>query len=447
MRRYVPVLATLLLALSTVPPAVRAQGSGVVLETKPVELTAHHAGQRDGLRTVHALPESFAIGEHEFSQTRLRGTLTLAVAPGRPPSKRIRGEKILDLKVPTEKGTRKVRVHFRNVDGDRWEYRMAEGRRLEVDKVSIDLIDANADGRIDTSGADVYAWPDSALVLPLTEEILVGATKLTFVEISPDGSEVRARVEPIAGAKDQVAALVLINELRGRNGLPGVELDAELSAACTAHATYLKRNKWSGYTNPHGEVEGQPGYSAEGHSAAQRAIIMRADHASALVAFFTSYYHRAPLIDPYVERVGISTGSHVISVIDAKSGRREVGPEEPWNEPILVPADGSTGFATAFCSSGEQPEPCSNPERRGMPLMALFAAPDHGVTEFRGALVRVDGDDEASVPTIVPAARPYSRMFGLIPAKPLAGGATYRVTYHFTQNGSQETRTATFETR
>lgn len=82
-----------------------------------------------------------------------------------------------------------------------------------------------------------------------------------------------------------------------------------------------------------------------------------------------------------------------------------------------------------------------------MPLMALFAGRDHGVTEFGGELVRIDGDKHESVPTIDPEARPYSRMFGLIPARPLAGGATFRVTYHFTQNGKQESRTATFETR
>ena len=79
--------------------------------------------------------------------------------------------------------------------------------------------------------------------------------------------------------------------------------------------------------------------------------------------------------------------------------------------------------------------------------MALFAASDQPVTDFRGELVRIDDDETESVPTLVPASLGHPGMFGVIPERPLAGGAMYRVTYHFRRDDVDETRTATFRTR
>jgi hypothetical protein len=284
-------------------------------------------------------------------------------------------------------------------------------------------------------------------VQPLAKEIVVGTSRVSIVDIAPDASSLTVEVTPIEGTREQLEALAHMNEIRGRNGLPGVVLDPELSAACSAHVAYLKKTGWSGYTNPHGEVEGKPGYTAEGHRAAQQSIIMRANHVTALDAFFATYYHRAPLIDPYLEGVGISTGSSTISVIDAKSGSRDRTSDDVWDDPVLVPADGADDVLPAFCREGERPEPCTDPARRGFPLMALFARSDREVTEFRGELVRVEDGVEERVPTLAPASIGDPGMFGVIPEGPLAGGATYRVTYRFRLDGEATTRSATFRTR
>ncbi len=446
--------ATLIAALIATVLAAGAPASGgdgddvVVLAARPVVAGFGLRAQIPGLASGHAVGDVLHLGDAEYATTRLRGTLTVAVAPGKPPSKRLRKEGVVPIRVGEGRAARKVSVRFRpdgDVD-DAWTYVMAEAHAVAIGDTTIELIDADADGRLAVDAGDAYRAPGAGVQVPLTATLLVGAQHVEIRSIAADSSTVHAVVTPVAGEPDQVAALALVNDMRLRHGLPGVTLDAELSAGCSAHASYLRKNKWSGYTNPHFEQEGNPGYSEAGASAGLAGAIMGASHPVAIHAFYVSYYHRSAFVSPYLERIGVSTGTPGISVVDAKSGTRDPTSDDTWHDPSMVPADGATRVPLGFCSSGEQPEPCEEPEQCGFPLTVLFAGRDHGVSGFAGVLERVDGKKPERVAALEPRVLEGASLFGLIPARPLAVNAAYRVTYTWTQDGDERTTTATFRT-
>lgn len=417
----------------------------VKLERVAIETALHPPYA--SLRTTHELPDQLTIGDVELPVERKRDALLVAVAPGKKPAKRVRGEGSLEVRLARERTAPKLGIHFVPQGEDAWTYRAAEAARLRIDGVTVDLIDADVDGRITTDGVDAYRCGDATCVVPLTESVWIGAVQVSLEPVAAGDTTATLTIAPAEGDRLQLDALRQLNDLRARNGLPGVALSEELSAGCSAHASYLKQNDWSGLTNPHGQVEGRPGYSEAGVRAARAGAIMGRGHDHALGAFYDSYYHRAALVDPFVPEVGISAGVRNISVIDAKTGRRTRTTDDPWPQPSLVPAHGSSGVPTNFCRDGEQPEPCDRPTTRGFPLTVLFDAPDHGVTEFEGRLVRLDDGEEEPVETIEPVLRRYSRLFGLIPASPLRGGSTYVVRYSWKRGGETQTAEATFRTR
>lgn len=302
-------------------------------------------------------------------------------------------------------------------------------RRLVYGSASVELVDLDGDGEIRAGVGDGWREAGNPLTLPLGKTLTIGADRLALVSISAD--EVVATVERLAEDEDQRAGLAAINAMRLHHGLPPVTIDAELSAACTAHASYLRQNGWNGYTNPHVEDEGAPGYTEEGARAARVGVIMQAPHAGAVRAYFRTYYHRAPFTDPFLERVGVSSGEPWISVIDASSGAPvQEEPHPEWSDPIVVPADGATDVETRFCRWGEVPAPASRAPQRGFPLTLLFARWDHGVLEVHAELVRFAEDGkEIPVETLVPEALQESKLMGVVPARPLLPGTTYRVRY------------------
>jgi hypothetical protein len=337
-------------------------------------------------------------------------------------------------------------VHVRRADDGTWHAAVLAGRRLTRGAFAVDLVDLDGDGAI-TPGADGYRAPGATLTLPLGDSVVVGAERIAISEVR--GDRLVGDVTALASVEDRRDALARINDLRLRLGLPPVELDDALSAACTAHAAYLRTNRWSGYTNPHGQSEERPGYSEEGHRAARASVIMGEPHPRAIAAYYRTVYHRAGFSDPFLERVGISTGPRRISVIDVQSASPALDEPHPeWKDPILVPADGAVDFPTRFCNRGEVPAPTTRPARRGNPLTLLFARWDHGVIDIRAELVRIDGDEQVEVPVLVAEPQQGSRLLGVVPEEPLASGATYRVTYRLERyEEPEQVVTATFRTR
>ncbi len=434
------------------PPAT----AGVEFALERVTLEPVIASQRTDLTWFRPIDGALVIGPHRVAVKPTKKGLVVATAPSREPSRRISESTTIEIAIPDDHARRKISVHVRAepnaTDGDgesapTWSMAVVEGRRLTVKGVSVDLVDLDSNGRFSTTGGDGYRAAGSTLTLPLTASLIVGAERLTIRHI--DDERLVAEVEALATNDDQRRALKKINGLRMRAGLPPVTLDRELSAACTAHALYLKTNHWSGYSNPHDESEKRPGYSPEGQAAARKSVIMAESHSHSIDAYMATFYHRGGFTDPFLLRVGISTGTVRISVIDVSSASPPRDERDPvWKDPILFPADGSVGFETRFCGRGEVPEPTSTPQYRGNPLTVLFARWDHGVIDFSGELVLLDGDKVIPVPTLVAEAQQGSRLLGLVPKWPLRSGATYRVTYQFGRyEEPTQTATATFHTR
>jgi len=264
--------------------------------------------------------------------------------------------------------------------------------------------------------------------------------------LAPNGLELEGDVEPLEGDRPQLDGIVRINFWRAGVGLPPTSMNADLTAACTAHAKYLAMHRWTPAQNPHFEAKRARGYSDEGHRAAMSSVISWSNHAVGVDGHWVTYYHRFAFLHPVLKGVGLNAGTPSISVIDAKRGTEwGKGPPVGWKDPILVPADGATLVPSGFHRGGEVPAPCERAGSRGYPLTVLFLAPRPGVTGFAGELVRIRRNGKVKpVATVVPRSRSSRRRFGLIPERPLASGR-YRVTYTFLRNGERETVTATFD--
>lgn len=122
-----------------------------------------------------------------------------------------------------------------------------------------------------------------------------------------------------------------INELRAKVGLTPVTFDAELSKSCYDHANYLLQN-WGrpevAGLGIHDEKPNLPGYTKEGRIAGQASIIASGTTPEdAVTDWIATLYHRIPLLNPDLKRVGIG---HVrggpdnwIVVVDTGRGVKE----------------------------------------------------------------------------------------------------------------------------
>src|SRR5262249_55549004 len=93
-----------------------------------------------------------------------------------------------------------------------------------------------------------------------------------------------------------------------RAGLSPVVLDERLSRGCRLHARYVVRNlehpKAAGL-GIHDEHANLPGYTEEGARAGKRGVIaVVSDPADSLTGWMATIYHRVPLLDPSVDRIG-----------------------------------------------------------------------------------------------------------------------------------------------
>lgn len=126
-----------------------------------------------------------------------------------------------------------------------------------------------------------------------------------------------------------VAALEQVNAVRRLADLPPVELDETLSRGCQAHADYVVRHL------DHPSVQGLgiheedaklPGFSKAGQRAGQNGVIaILSDPADAVDGWMATLYHRIPLLDPALKRVGYGQTLHPfrgwVTVLDSGSGK------------------------------------------------------------------------------------------------------------------------------
>ena len=105
-------------------------------------------------------------------------------------------------------------------------------------------------------------------------------------------------------------ALRLLNHYRQLAGLTPVKLDRQLSAGCMEHANYMAQNQGSeamAGLNPHTQRSNLTGASAAGAACAMAADLFLgvSDLGVAIDEWMAGMYHRRPMLDPQLERIGI----------------------------------------------------------------------------------------------------------------------------------------------
>jgi Cysteine-rich secretory protein family len=263
------------------------------------------------------------------------------------------------------------------------------------------------------------------------------------------------------GPKDTGAsALERINAYRAVVNLPPVTLDPALSRSCQEHADYLLKNfdaAFTGQINVHDEDPKLPGYSDAGRKAARASVISQArgagDPLLGIDVWLASFYHRTPLLDPGLAKVGIgfvreADGSCFV-VVDTKSGK--IRPKDDWI--VCYPTHNQRKVPCVFCLGfPELPNPLPDngaSDKAGHPITISFFMENPALTAARAVL---KDDDGKEVPIWLsspekPAVKNYGKnTICLIPQVPLRPQTTYTVTLSVRYKGKPWTDTWKFTT-
>ena len=311
-----------------------------------------------------------------------------------------------------------------------------EGWQVEFDKQVFYFFDMDADGRLRTDGSDGLGTEGAAFVVPLRERLLTraGQLRLRFEE-----GRLEYLVEALPLPKKLVAASALLTELRIGAGVEPVVLDQVASHHAASHARYLIENQMndgSAGLLVHGEDPKRPAYTPAGARAAQVGLI--ACGASgldfALWNWFTGAYHRPLLIDPELASIGVAYEDRAAVLVP---GQSLAHPQSPW----VHPAPDSIGVPQRFSRDGEVPNPVLGSKLGkglGFPILVRLPRADF-MTEVEAFRLLDEAGAEVDCAHSSPA-EPANLLRSenagcafLIPRKPLAAGARYRV--EFSQGG------------
>jgi hypothetical protein len=195
--------------------------------------------------------------------------------------------------------------------------------------------------------------------------------RTAFVGLPP-GLLQRLRQPLTAVPADAQPTLAALGELRRRAGgfmTPRIPIgyDPELSAGCRAHAGYLVQHpehaaRWP---DAHEQNPEHADWSAAGAWAGAHSVIApgTADGPAALKAWMGTFYHRLPLLDPGLLRVGFAhTGG--VAVLD--SGSMVATIHQNWW--VVWPPDGMRDVPTRFVPELPNPVPGEDQARFGYPI-------------------------------------------------------------------------------
>ncbi|MBL8860383.1 MAG: hypothetical protein JNK02_00080 [Planctomycetes bacterium] len=164
-----------------------------------------------------------------------------------------------------------------------------------------------------------------------------------------------------AWPKEALAVLEYMNEIRenafkGRvEGLWKLKFDPELSESCALHAHYLtlhpEQKKWP---DAHEEYADKEAYTVEGAWAGLHSVIVWGnvrDYIDAIDGWMGTFYHRLPLVDPGLLRIGWGWEGEFV-VMDTGSLAA------PYDKPFVVvwPYDGQKDVPVHFFGD-EHPDP------------------------------------------------------------------------------------------
>ena len=184
----------------------------------------------------------------------------------------------------------------------------------------------------------------------------------------------------------------LLNHYRQLAGLTPVKLDQKLSAGCMGHAIYMVQNQGTDAMaglNPHTQRPNLPGASAAGAACAKAADLFPgvSDLGVAIEAWMAGMYHRRPMLDPQLERIGVGyarlpDGMLMAALRFENTTLRRGG----W--PVAYPADNQTDVPLEYGT--EFPNPIPNHGTGGYAITLQFP-PFDKVTGVSAKLTEVSG--------------------------------------------------------
>jgi hypothetical protein len=241
-------------------------------------------------------------------------------------------------------------------------------------------------------------------------------------------------VEPVSAADKPV--LDYLNALRrktlGRDAL-AVGIDRELGLGCRAHAVYLDQHpkQLSAWPDAHEEFPDQQGFTAAGCHAGLSSVIVGPGitaPADAIDGWMATFYHRLPLLEPGLVRIGWGFEKG-IAVLDAASLCA------PPDSVCFVtwPPSGGASMPRRFPGELPNPVPGEDQSQWGCPVtlqffgfepqpdvrMRLYAGAKRGGTEVP---CFYSTPQKPTNPEVAP-----DGAFCLIPKQALAANATYTV--------------------
>ncbi len=243
-------------------------------------------------------------------------------------------------------------------------------------------------------------------------------------------------------------ALAVVNRYRVLAGVPAIGVDATLGAECVEHATYLWVNRGKRDVvglRAHEQVPSLPGASIAGARCGRSAVIhfAAASASDAIDAWMGTLYHRAPIVSPYVDRIGIgAAGADRKAVAMTFAIRRTA---HAW--PLAFPADGQRDVPAGFVPEVPNPVPGTAPA--GYPFTLQFPN-DDALTDVAATLVDDTGSAVAfylsSPEHPASAGHPQRGLVGVIPQRPLRQNTLYTVTVRATWRGRRGAWSSSFTT-
>jgi len=256
-----------------------------------------------------------------------------------------------------------------------------------------------------------------------------------------------------ASGKPQQQLLAELNALRAKAlppqlKLPPVELDPQLAPGCRAHAEYLTLNPGTGEKWPeaHTQTPDRPGYSTAGVWAAMHSVIgsTRETAQATLQQWMSSYYHRLPLLDPGLVRIGCGANKDY-TVVDALSLRRPL--EQPWV--VVWPQEDMVKVPLSCAGEIPSPVPGVDPATLGYPITLQLGPGEPGDPGLGVVLKLYLGDKPVDCWFTSPE-NPLNRelvperSYGLLPKQPLKAAQRYTVAAEWT--GSTRKKVWSFRT-
>jgi hypothetical protein len=245
-------------------------------------------------------------------------------------------------------------------------------------------------------------------------------------------------------------ALRLVNHYRQRAHLTPVTLDQKLSAGCMEHANYMAQNLGTeamAGLNAHSQRPDLPGASAAGAACAKAADLFPkvSNLGVAIDGFMAGLYHRRPMLDPQLERIGVGYARLPDGMLTAAL-RFENATRKRGGWPVAYPADKQADIPLEY--GAEVPNPIPNHGSGGYPITLQFP-PFDKVTGVSAALGDAQGNPVAfflSDPEHPATSFGQYGMICLIPKQSLQAQQSYSVRINATWKGKPGSWTWSFST-